>query len=387
MKKHFVMVVVVLATLVSQPLVTSSGFAESSQPARPSGTAVNRVLSLDGKTGYMQVGDSESLHSFRESITLEAWVNAGSFYMGNGQANPVVRKNIAVVMGLPWDAEGEPRSDVNGCKSSMSGFEKLECQKESLEGEQFATQELARLKALREIAHAKILEKGISNIHRLYMDVYEIDFLEAGHNKLKFRGTCLYSREHYNSCSTLKSKYTVKVSAKLKKTMDIASREGTGDWAYGSERLKQAVKEVEREGDNPSEFVMLERKVWPSIQPLHYVRSLNKLTIPTNKEWWNTPHHRETARIREPAQYKGRRLCGMSCPYLISFTIPSNAIPLEIYNEEALACKKKDGERWQFVFVLGLGRDDSHLEECGLRWVVNPQEGFKVLIPSSGSSK
>lgn len=95
MRRYFTIVVVVLAGLVSQHFAAHSGFAESSEPARPSEPTVNRALSLDGKTGYMQVMDSESLHSFKEAITIEAWIKAASFYAGNGQVNSIVRKSIA----------------------------------------------------------------------------------------------------------------------------------------------------------------------------------------------------------------------------------------------------------------------------------------------------
>ncbi len=95
MRKHFATLLVVSAALVSQHFAAHSGFAESSELASPSGSAVNRVLSLDGKTGYMQVADSESLHSFREAITVEAWIKAASFYVGDGQVNSILRKNIA----------------------------------------------------------------------------------------------------------------------------------------------------------------------------------------------------------------------------------------------------------------------------------------------------
>jgi carboxyl-terminal processing protease len=95
MKKHFVMIAVVLAALISQPLVGSSGFAESSEPARPGGSAVNRVLGLDGQSGYVQVGDSESLHSFTNAITIEVLFKASSFHPDNGNVDSVVRKNVA----------------------------------------------------------------------------------------------------------------------------------------------------------------------------------------------------------------------------------------------------------------------------------------------------
>jgi predicted transcriptional regulator len=94
MRKHFATLLVLSAALVSQHFAAHSGFAESLEPVGPGGSTVNRVLSLDGKTGYVEVADSESLHSFKEAITIEAWVKAASFYTGNGEVNSIVRKNI-----------------------------------------------------------------------------------------------------------------------------------------------------------------------------------------------------------------------------------------------------------------------------------------------------
>ncbi len=95
MRKHFVVLVVVLAGLVSQPFVGSSGFGESSEATRPRGSAVNRALNLDGQTGYVQVADSESLHSFTNAITIEVLFKALSFYPDNGNVNSIIRKNVS----------------------------------------------------------------------------------------------------------------------------------------------------------------------------------------------------------------------------------------------------------------------------------------------------
>ncbi len=95
MKKHFAILVAALAGFVSQPLAASSGSAESSEATRPGGSAVNRVLSLDGQSGYVQVADSESLHSFTKAITIEVLFKASSFYPSNGSVNSVIRKNVS----------------------------------------------------------------------------------------------------------------------------------------------------------------------------------------------------------------------------------------------------------------------------------------------------
>ncbi len=60
-----------------------------------SSSIVNQVLSLDGETGYAQVVDSESLHSFTNAITIETRVKAFSFYPGGGTVNSIIRKNMA----------------------------------------------------------------------------------------------------------------------------------------------------------------------------------------------------------------------------------------------------------------------------------------------------
>lgn len=95
MKKHFAILVAVLACLVSQAFVGSGGFGESSEPTSPGGSSANQALSLDGQTGYVQVADSESLHSFTNAITIEVLCKASSFYPGNGNVNSIVRKNVS----------------------------------------------------------------------------------------------------------------------------------------------------------------------------------------------------------------------------------------------------------------------------------------------------
>jgi carboxyl-terminal processing protease len=55
---------------------------------------VNRVLNLDGETAYVQVLDSQSLHSFTNAITIEVLLKASSFYQDNGAVNSIIRKNV-----------------------------------------------------------------------------------------------------------------------------------------------------------------------------------------------------------------------------------------------------------------------------------------------------
>jgi anthranilate/para-aminobenzoate synthase component I len=61
---------------------------------KPDESTVNRVLSLDGKTGCMRVADSQSLRSFSDAITIEVWLKASSFNSESGNINSVIRKNI-----------------------------------------------------------------------------------------------------------------------------------------------------------------------------------------------------------------------------------------------------------------------------------------------------
>jgi hypothetical protein len=54
----------------------------------------NRVLRLDGRTGYMVVADSPSLHTLSNAMTLEVWFQASSFYPNQGAVNSLLRKNV-----------------------------------------------------------------------------------------------------------------------------------------------------------------------------------------------------------------------------------------------------------------------------------------------------
>ena len=54
----------------------------------------NQVLRLDGKTGYMAVADSPSLHWLSNAMTLELRFQAASFYQDDGAVNSLLRKNV-----------------------------------------------------------------------------------------------------------------------------------------------------------------------------------------------------------------------------------------------------------------------------------------------------
>jgi hypothetical protein len=57
-------------------------------------STTNRVLRLDGRTGYMVVADSPSLHALSNAMTLELWFQASSFYKSQGAVNSLLRKNV-----------------------------------------------------------------------------------------------------------------------------------------------------------------------------------------------------------------------------------------------------------------------------------------------------
>jgi len=94
MIRFFAILAVTCAGLVGEVLAGPSGTGNSG-PAKSSQAAVNRVLNLDGQTSGMQVPDSQSLHSLRDAITIEAWFKPSSFYPDNGNVNSIVRKNVA----------------------------------------------------------------------------------------------------------------------------------------------------------------------------------------------------------------------------------------------------------------------------------------------------
>jgi hypothetical protein len=95
MKRRLAIVVVAISTLASQPVAATCCADESTEPTRTGEPAVNRVLSLNGSSGYLQVDDAQSLHSFTGAITIEVLLKASSFYRGNGNVNSLIRKNVA----------------------------------------------------------------------------------------------------------------------------------------------------------------------------------------------------------------------------------------------------------------------------------------------------
>src|SRR5262245_58802447 len=72
--------------IVLSCLAAARGLAEESP--------TNRVLRLDGRTGYMTVADSASLHALSNAVTLELRFRAASFYESNGAVNSLLRKNV-----------------------------------------------------------------------------------------------------------------------------------------------------------------------------------------------------------------------------------------------------------------------------------------------------
>jgi len=68
---------------------------EVSAPPTAGRPGVNRVLSLDGQSGFVRVPDSPSLHTFTNAITIEAWFKASSFARQEGNINSLLRKNVA----------------------------------------------------------------------------------------------------------------------------------------------------------------------------------------------------------------------------------------------------------------------------------------------------
>lgn len=89
MNRCFAIFAVVVAGIVGQSSTVSS------ERSTPGGAVANRVLSLNGKTDYVQVADSPSLHSFQNAITMECWFNASSFGVEHGSVNSILRKNVA----------------------------------------------------------------------------------------------------------------------------------------------------------------------------------------------------------------------------------------------------------------------------------------------------
>jgi proline iminopeptidase len=110
--------------------------AKDNRPAIPDLSAppaagppgVNRVLSLDGQTGFVRVPDSPSLHTFTNAITMEAWFKAASFPPQEGNISSLLRKNVTAggenfllrfrtIEGEPW-VEASPGYDLGVARAS-----------------------------------------------------------------------------------------------------------------------------------------------------------------------------------------------------------------------------------------------------------------------------
>jgi hypothetical protein len=72
---------------LAAPIPAAAEVSVSNQEAQ------NKVLTMGGQTGYMQVPDSPSFHTLSNSLTLEAWCLASSFYPQRGSVNSIMRKN------------------------------------------------------------------------------------------------------------------------------------------------------------------------------------------------------------------------------------------------------------------------------------------------------
>jgi proline iminopeptidase len=88
----------------------------------------NRVLSLDGQTGFVRVPDSPSLHTFTNAITMETWFKASSFPAQEQNISSLLRKNVAVgsenfllrfriLEGEPW-VEASPGCDLGVARAT-----------------------------------------------------------------------------------------------------------------------------------------------------------------------------------------------------------------------------------------------------------------------------
>jgi len=72
----------------------NSSAQRAAEAPMPGESTVNHVLSLDGQEDYVRIANSQSLRSFSESITIEVWFKASSFYADGGIVNSIIRKNI-----------------------------------------------------------------------------------------------------------------------------------------------------------------------------------------------------------------------------------------------------------------------------------------------------
>jgi len=95
MIRYFVALCVAAANPAGFLLAGSPASGPSPAQEKPGKAAANRVLNLDGQASGVQVPDSQSLHSLKDAITIEAWFKAASFYPDDGNVNSIVRKNVA----------------------------------------------------------------------------------------------------------------------------------------------------------------------------------------------------------------------------------------------------------------------------------------------------
>jgi pimeloyl-ACP methyl ester carboxylesterase len=104
------------AVLLGTVLTAGSGVGAQPKPAG------NCVLRLNGRSDFVRVADSPSLHSFSDAITVEAWFKASSFDPDNGEINCILRKDVAegnedfilrfrTIDGRPW-VEMSPGCDI-----------------------------------------------------------------------------------------------------------------------------------------------------------------------------------------------------------------------------------------------------------------------------------
>ena len=67
---------------------------QATDDSRSGAPGVNRALSLNGKSAFVRVEDAPALRQFTNSITLEVWFRADSFYPDPGSVNSMIRKNV-----------------------------------------------------------------------------------------------------------------------------------------------------------------------------------------------------------------------------------------------------------------------------------------------------
>jgi C-terminal processing protease CtpA/Prc len=77
-----------------QPPGQAAQDEKAANDLRRAESGVNRALSLNGESASVQVADAPALRRFTNTITLEAWVRAYSFYANPGSINSIIRKNV-----------------------------------------------------------------------------------------------------------------------------------------------------------------------------------------------------------------------------------------------------------------------------------------------------